>query len=352
MIPFDVPDKFAKQLAEGLLYRVGSTLRDAKTGQIVGFLQETEFFSNVLGDFVIDSLGNFTGEPVSTILLSLGKVALSIDKNRQLRKINKSLETLQVLQQAGIAVSVVGVGISVVGFAMVAKKLNRIEKNIAKLSEDVSDIAKNLQSLSNKIESRDSANLQSLLYRADEAKLRSDIKRVYQNLADELDKEERYYRSQIYAASSDKKGSKSGNPFLLLEKPLVEITTLLDIQMTLSSQRIQSLLLLNHLDAAIFYANNVAEWTQELLAQLNPIVLMKSYVVKDNKPKGIARHSKMEIASFVNSLREMELQILSRPLLLEMLKEKGISATDYISEFQNLDKNTGNEREPIMVLMK
>lgn len=51
-IPFEIPAKFAAQLATGDLVRYGGLLKDVGTGQIVAHLQETGIAQSVLSSLV------------------------------------------------------------------------------------------------------------------------------------------------------------------------------------------------------------------------------------------------------------------------------------------------------------
>ena len=126
-IPFEVPAKFAGELASGNLIRAGAILKDAGSGQIVAHLQETGLAQKLVNGVV--------SSPFSP-LQALNTPA-SLVANVQIAHLTAMVEGLKVLQFVNLGATVAGIGLSAIGFVLMNKKLNALQSQIATFEDRV-----------------------------------------------------------------------------------------------------------------------------------------------------------------------------------------------------------------------
>src|SRR4051812_6902485 len=125
MGPFQHPDEWAARVADGSVCRVGSALRDAKTGEILAYVQETERFSTLADP----DWGGY--------VLEVGRVLQNVLSNVPLEKVKAVLAGLKMLNPTALAVIAVGAGVAAAGFVYVARRLGRLEQELEKVGRDV-----------------------------------------------------------------------------------------------------------------------------------------------------------------------------------------------------------------------
>ena len=114
-IPFDIPSQLRAAYEAGELVRRGGLLKDAATGRIVTHLQETGALQKVLQTGLsFDPTG-------ATSLIGMAQNTAIIGK---LNAMQAMMGTLQVLQVASLASSVVGIGVTA---ASTAERVNDFE---------------------------------------------------------------------------------------------------------------------------------------------------------------------------------------------------------------------------------
>lgn len=121
-IPMEIPAHLFQGVVDGTLIRIGCTVRDVATGQVVAHLKELAGVSRLLCEFPLNPmLGG------ADTLLQLGQW---IDTHSQLKHIQGMLQKLQLVSTVGAVASVAGLGVSVGGFALVLRRLARLEQNL------------------------------------------------------------------------------------------------------------------------------------------------------------------------------------------------------------------------------
>lgn len=127
--------RFAAGVARGEMVRHGAIIRDALTGRIVGHVQETAGFGNVVSSLL-------PGSPTGLAKLALGAV-----RTVQNEQIKAGIAVLQSLQLGGLALSGVGIGVSIAGMALLAQRIDRVGARVGAMSETLQRIARQVEAL-------------------------------------------------------------------------------------------------------------------------------------------------------------------------------------------------------------
>jgi len=133
-IPFVVPAQFLEAEAAGHLVRYGALLKDAGTGRIVAHVQETGALRKLVD--VGLSLG---GGPLDTATGIYGIVQNEQIKAR-LAAMQTMMGSLQTLQIATLASSVVGIGVTVASTMMILQRLRDLKTDLARIEDAVDRI--------------------------------------------------------------------------------------------------------------------------------------------------------------------------------------------------------------------
>jgi hypothetical protein len=322
MIPFEIPGRFVNDVATRILRRIGTTLRDSKTGQIVAHLQETRLLQDLSGGLVSP------GPHPATLLLSAARLGSSVWANVQLQQVKDMLHTLGMLNAATLAASVVGIGVSSAGFALVLQRLQRVEHVLQAVHRDVREGRRFAERADLRLAASHRAVVDSLLCRADEAWHRSDIERVWRELDGPLDQEQRYYRQLLG-------GQGSGSIFLHGSFSFEEAVAAYEAVLTLAAVRIQVLLLIEEQAAALHHAEEFHRWHDSTLQRLRPIDIATARSRELADREGIreedARARLLRWSeSFMDGVREAQLAVADRPGLLCYLRKRGIRGRDYV----------------------
>lgn len=130
-IPFVVPAEWQMALKAGRVIRRGALLINAEGGGIVAHLQETAGLANVATGLL---------NPVSSVIQAATGV-VTIVQNEQIKRgigqIQQTLGTVQMLQVATLASSLVGIGVSAAGTMLVLKRLNGLKKDLDMIVESI-----------------------------------------------------------------------------------------------------------------------------------------------------------------------------------------------------------------------
>jgi hypothetical protein len=121
-IPMEIPAHLLQGVLNGAFIRIGCTVREVATGQIVAHLKELSGFSKLLCEFPFNPL--LGG---ADTLLQFGQW---MDTHSQLKHMQGLLQKLQLVSTVGAVASVAGLGVSVAGFALVMRRLARLEQNL------------------------------------------------------------------------------------------------------------------------------------------------------------------------------------------------------------------------------
>jgi hypothetical protein len=327
MIPFEVPDRFVTGVTSGMLRRIGTTLRDRINGRIVAHLQETRLLQQMLGGAV-----GTGGKPLG-LLLSVAQFSSSIWANVQLEQIKSMLITLGMLNAASLAASVAGIGVSAVGFAVVLKRLAGLERLVAGVQRDVLANRLVAERVDTRLETAHRAVVDGLLYRAEEAWVRSDAARVWGELDGPLDQAQRYWRELV--------GTGSGRSILLDDRfTLDEAAAAYETALNLAAARIQVLLLVEEHAAALHCASEFHEWNERAVGGLLAVDLAVARYRRFAALEGIseedARIRLLRVCRpFTNAVHEMRLHVASRLDLLRAFIDQGIRGREYVEAIRD-----------------
>ena len=191
-------------------------------------------------------------------------------------------------------------------------------------------------------ETRDSANLESLLYRGEEAWHRSNPQAKWQELEGPLDNEQRYWRGLIGGESS---------PSILLDArfTLEQAVAAYDAAMVLASARTQTLLLLNELPAARRYASDVQTWHDKALLDLNwtEIAQAREQELAGKEATEAARPKLREsCVRFMNGVIAIHELLSSRVDLIDTLQQRHINGLEYVETVRS------RQDSDLMVLLR
>lgn len=329
-IPFEVPAKFLSRYAAGAIRRIGTNLIDVNSGKIVGHLQEAGRWYKLAGGV--------------NPFVQVGQLASSVYANVQLEQVKRMLSGLQMMTQATLAVSAVNLGVSVVGFAVVVRKLDQLSSQICMLENRLSEVHRLVSNIDIRQRARDRAAVFSLMASGDEAWKRRDQVAIWSNLANELLREEQYYR-MLLATDVPREDA-----FIL--RPTASWLDVVAAHETLTylvAARTQCLMLLNELDAAIHYANDWLSWLSRNYDPLTPPDIVKGRLnfagrdtASSEDPLRLAKLEEMQ--SFLEIVRVQQQFAKTVPNTVRTLIHRGIDGRDYIERLRD------EETEEILVL--
>ncbi len=183
-IPFEVPAKFAGELASGNLIRAGAILKDAGSGQIVAHLQETGLAQKLVNGVV--------SSPFSP-LQALNTPA-SLVANVQIAHLTAMVEGLKVLQFVNLGATVAGIGLSAIGFVLMNKKLNALQSQIATFEDRVEV---RFQELHERELRTHYSHINGLFKQADQAHSLTTSAPEWQRISYDLAHESEYFRGEV-----------------------------------------------------------------------------------------------------------------------------------------------------------
>jgi len=327
-IPFEPPDRFLTELLAGSLRRIGTTIRDAQTGRMVGHLQETR----LLPELMQKCLPTAGGGPAGFILQA-GQLVSSIGANIQLEQVKTMLLALKLMTGATLAASVAGIGVSAAGFALVLRRLGQLEHNLAGVQREVVAARLVAERIDIRIATHDWARIESLLTRGDEAWVRSDADKVWKDLEGPLDQEQHYWRGLVG-------GQVAPSIFLDPHFTLEQAAAAYESALTLAATRIQTLLLLEQHAAARHHAREFHQWHDRSLSTLRPVAIASARSRQVAEDDGISEQdarSKLlqQSSEIIDSVREIELHVAERPAVIQNLMERGIKGRAYVEALRD-----------------
>ena len=173
-IPFDIPTQFLGSKASGAVRRYGAILKDEATGRIVGHVQETGALQKVLQTGLSFDPTGATG---------LIGVAQNAAISSKLNAMQSMMGTMQVLQVATLASSVVGIGVTAASTAMILNRLDQVDEALVGIEASVSDLPSKWREmdLRSKI-----VSVRTSLERLQEAEVRPDAEAVIKSVEERL----------------------------------------------------------------------------------------------------------------------------------------------------------------------
>lgn len=304
-IPFGIPDQFASGLIDGSIVRIGTLLKDSKSGYILAHVQETGLAHNLL-DGVLSS----PFSPISTLS--------SIGENIQLSHLTKLVDGLKTLQYASLGVSIAGIGVSTIGFMLMNKKLNKIQEQMSDYSQR---IEQQFQELKEREFRAHYSLIQGLYERADHAYHLSSSKREWQSIASALSNESAFFRGELV--------------YLLNQKEFDSMlfSSLITSYGICNAGRTECLLLAGEMQAAVKTAETVAQH-YTMFDSLNSVELGQK-----------SRQTQSKVKELVDGVRDAQDAAFTRPYLLNTLIEQGINGREYITALRE-------EKEHPLLMLK
>lgn len=173
-IPFDIPAQLLASEVSGAVRRYGAILKDEATGRIVGHVQETGALQKALQTGLSFDPTGATG---------LIGVAQNAAISSKLNAMQSMMGTMQVLQVATLASSVVGIGVTAASTAMILNRLDQVDEALVGIEASVSDLPSKWREmdLRSKI-----VSVRTSLERLQEAEVRPDAEAVIKSVEERL----------------------------------------------------------------------------------------------------------------------------------------------------------------------
>lgn len=130
-IPFVIPAHFIAGLASGEFQRFGAVIKDAGSGQILGHLQETGALQGLFRTGLSFDPTGVTG---------LIGIAQNAAISHKLDAMQAMMGTLQTLQIATLASSVVGIGVTAASTAIILQRLRGIDQRLERIEGTLSEL--------------------------------------------------------------------------------------------------------------------------------------------------------------------------------------------------------------------
>lgn len=308
-IPFDVPAKFLVSEASGVIRRYGAILRDEATGRIVGHVQETGALQKVFQTGLSFDPTGATG------LIGIAQNAAISSK---LNAMQSMMGTMQVLQVATLASSVVGIGVTAASTAMILNRLDQVDKALVGIEATVADLPSKWREmdLRSKI-----VTVRTSLERLQEAEVRPDADAVTKSVEERLS----YVFDEIHEGLAQ--------VVIQVQVDAGLLRSLLASLALCGSAQIKSLLWLDMKEAAeIRSRRQVAKL--ENLTFLMPRDLMIDRL----------GHDQAAALGVSQDLSEIRLRTASQPSLARTLIAREINGREYVERIEQ------EETEPYLLL--
>lgn len=331
-VAFQSPDMWRKAVDAGNVLRMGSALYDTGSN-LHAFLVETEGYQPAIESALQVGAAGAVVHPFIGVAIDLAEVASAIASNVQLEQVKWLLKGVGMLNAATLGASLVGVGVSVAGFEMVRRRLDRLQDSIDGLKGAIAETDRKVDVVSSMIAAKNWAGFDALLYQAEAAWHATDPSNDWKGMLMPLLFEDKYFRALLGR-------QQSASLFLNPRFPIEQVTAAYEAALRLASLRVQTLLLLDEMDQAIHYAEDVRRWHKE-----NILNLKRKDLADARRPANAdygfysaseAKNSYMqEIKPLVDTIHEVQASIDSRVMLLRSLKEQGIKGREYIETVRN-----------------
>ena len=308
-IPFDIPTQFRAAVAAGDLIPNGALLKDAVTGRIVAHLQETGALQKALqSGFSFDPTG-------ATGLIGIAQNAAITSK---LNAMQAMMGTLQVMQVATLASSVIGIGVTAESTAMILNRLNQVDKAILGLEASVADLPSKWREMDLRAKI---VTVRTSLERLQEAEVRPDAENVVKSVEERLS----YVFDEIHSGLAE-----------VVIQPRVDaglVRSLLASLALCGSAQIKSLLWLDMKEAAEIRSRHQVAKLEDL-AFLMPRDLMRDRL----------GHDQTAAFGISQDFSEMRIRIAAQPSLARTLIAREINGREYVERVEQ------EETEPYLLL--
>ena len=323
-IPFEIPAKYAGDLASGSLVRAGALLKDTSSGQIVAHLQETGLAQKLINKAVISPFS-----PLQALNTPASLVA-----NAQLMQLKAMVEGLQTLQFVNFGATVAGIGLSAMGFVLMNRKLNSLQSQMETFASRVED---RFQELHERELRSHYSRIHGLFKQANSAHSLTNSVAEWQRISGVLADESAYFQGEVAHFIQSK----------IFDNEL--FSALSQSYVLCNNGRIECLVLARELQAAHKVSQDVASEYNNIFDPLIPIQLVhKSKNLISNKEMPfdqLLRNEIVDMRNLVNNLRDVQDVAASKPYLMETLIERGIDGYEYIQAITN-------EKEQALLLIE
>lgn len=164
-----VPPELADAVQTGAIKLFGSILRDAVTGRIVGFLQETG---------AAPKLMKALGGAMRVADLGIGAAGLV-----QGEQIKAQLRLVSRLRIGNLLLTGMGIGVSLAGFAIMAAKIDSVGRKVEGLADRLGSMARSVEALRHERIAEHLAELKTAAERYEEGWLPGDSERHWRDTA-------------------------------------------------------------------------------------------------------------------------------------------------------------------------
>lgn len=302
MIPFNIPAKFAAQYAAGSIVRIGTLLKDANTGRIVGHLQETGLLQKT-----VQSLGGFDPTGVTGVLSASQNLVIL----NKINNLQSGLSFLQGLQSASLATSVIGVGVTAASTAIILNRLGQIDNSILNLKDEIRSLG-------------------------DVA-----IEREVRNLLADLQTELERLEELPYAKWPEARAQSSEEKLHRLFNNVLELTVFISrsSQDTFDAKLFSVLISALALSASaglklLMWLGDVEIAKQRIKRQLHKVDLLQREVPTDRLSFMLTGQDPLSIEGLSGQIREIRHRFASLPFLLQALENGKIGSRDYLQEIE------------------
>ena len=302
MIPFNIPAKFAAQYAACSIVRIGTLLKDANTGRIVGHLQETGLLQKT-----VQSLGGFDPTGVTGVLSASQNLVIL----NKINNLQSGLSFLQGLQSASLATSVIGVGVTAASTAIILNRLGQIDNAILNLKDEIRSLA-------------------------DVA-----IEREVRNLLADLQTELERLEELPYAKWPEARAQSSEEKLHRLFNKVLELTVFISrsSQNNFDAKLFSVLISALALSASaglklLMWLGDVEIAKQRIKRQLHKVDLLQREVPTDRLSFMLTEQDPLSIKGLSGQIREIRHRFASLPFLLQALENGKIGSRDYLQEIE------------------
>ncbi len=133
---YKIPQKLAFAVNSGDATLIGAIIKDTSTGKILGHVQQTSGFSNLL-NHGLGFAGNFAS---GGSLLD----AVTIVQNQQIKssltKLATEVNLIQHLQITNLAFGILNLGVSIASTVLILRSLEKIDNRLDKISQQIKQI--------------------------------------------------------------------------------------------------------------------------------------------------------------------------------------------------------------------
>ena len=308
-ILFDVPAQLLASEASGVVRRYGAILKDEASGGIVGHVQESDALQNVFQT-------GLSFEPTGA--KGLMGIAQNAAITSKLNAMQSMLGTMQMLQVASLASSVIGIGVTAASTAMILSRLNQVDKAIVGLEASVADLPSKWREMDLRAKI---VTVRTSLERLQEAEVRPDAENVVKSVEERLS----YVFDEIH----------NGLVEVVIQARVDAglVRSLLASLALCGSAQIKSLLWLDMKEAAEIRSRHQVAKLEDL-AFLMPRDLMRDRL----------GHDQTTALGISQDFSEVRMRIASQPSLARTLIAREINGREYVERVEQ------EETEPYLLL--